>query len=167
MVKIRLRRMGAKKHPFYRLVVADARSPRDGRFIEHLGYYDPMTDPVQIKIDVDKVMKWLQQGAQPSEAARSLLKREGILERRTEKSTPTESFERGGATVAIKVKLADEDIGRFIGKAGRNIEAIRTLVRVASSRDRGKRVFVDLANPSLSSPHFAPRGPRSGGEVRA
>ncbi|HKB17413.1 MAG TPA: 30S ribosomal protein S16 [Candidatus Dormibacteraeota bacterium] len=89
MVKIRLRRMGAKKHPFYRLVVADARSPRDGRFIEHLGFFDPMTDPVQVKIDADKVRKWLKQGAQPSEAARSLLKREGILERRTEKPTPT------------------------------------------------------------------------------
>ncbi|HEV3101026.1 MAG TPA: 30S ribosomal protein S16 [Candidatus Dormibacteraeota bacterium] len=79
--------MGAKKHPFYRLVVADSRSPRDGRFIEHLGYYDPMTDPVKVKIDVDKVVRWLQQGAQPSEAARSLLKREGILERHAEKST--------------------------------------------------------------------------------
>ena len=81
--------MGAKQHPFYRLVVADSRSPRDGRFIEHLGYYDPMTDPVKIKIDVDKVVRWLQQGAQPSEAARSLLKREGILERfaETRKST--------------------------------------------------------------------------------
>jgi len=78
-----------------------------------------------------------------------------------------EAFERGGATVAIKVKLADEDVGRFIGKAGRNIEAIRTLVRVASSRDRGKRVFVDLANPSLSSGHTSPRDRRSGGEVRA
>ena len=80
--------MGAKKHPFYRLVVADARSPRDGRFIEHLGYYDPMKDPVEVKIDVEKVMRWLEQGAQPSDAARSLLKREGILERRAaEKST--------------------------------------------------------------------------------
>ena len=87
MVKIRLRRMGAKKHPFYRLVVADSRSPRDGRFIEHLGYYDPMTEPVQVKIDADKVIRWLQQGAQPSDAARSLLKREGILERRAEKPT--------------------------------------------------------------------------------
>ena len=77
-----------------------------------------------------------------------------------------ESFERGGGTVAIKVKLADEDIGRFIGKAGRNIEAIRTLVRVASLRDR-KRVFVDLANPSLTSSHFAPRGRRPSGEVPA
>ena len=84
-----MRRMGAKKHPFYRLVVADARSPRDGRFIEHLGYYDPMKDPVEIKIDVDKVKDWLQKGAQPSEAARSLLKREGILERHAEKSTGT------------------------------------------------------------------------------
>ena len=65
-----------------------------------------------------------------------------------------ESFERGGGTVAIKVKLADGDVGRFIGKAGRNIEAIRTLIRVASSRDH-KRVFVDLANPSLT--HSAPR----------
>jgi small subunit ribosomal protein S16 len=81
--------MGAKKHPFYRLVVADARSPRDGRFIEHLGYYDPMKDPVEIKIDVDKIKLWLQQGAQPTEAARSLLKREGIIERHAEKSTGT------------------------------------------------------------------------------
>lgn len=81
--------MGAKQHPFYRLVVADSRSPRDGRFIEHLGYYDPMTEPVKVKIDEDKVVRWLQQGAQPSEAARSLLKREGILERfaETRKST--------------------------------------------------------------------------------
>ena len=84
-----MRRMGAKKHPFYRLVVADARSPRDGRFIEHLGYYDPMKDPVEVKIDAEKVRRWLLQGAQPSEAARSLLKREGILERHAEKSTGT------------------------------------------------------------------------------
>jgi small subunit ribosomal protein S16 len=73
--------MGAKKRPFYRLVVADARSPRDGRFIEQLGYYDPLTDPATIKIDEDKVTRWLAQGAQPSDAARSLLQREGILER--------------------------------------------------------------------------------------
>ena len=73
--------MGAKKRPFYRLVVADSRSPRDGRFIEQLGYYDPLTDPATIKIDNEKVSRWLAQGAQPSDAARSLLKREGILER--------------------------------------------------------------------------------------
>jgi hypothetical protein len=77
-----------------------------------------------------------------------------------------EAFERGGSTVAIKVKLADDDIGRFIGKAGRNIEAIRTLIRVASSRDR-KRVFVDLANAPIPNHHSGPRGRRSGGEVPA
>jgi len=81
LVKIRLRRMGAKKRPFYRLVVADARSPRDGRFIEQLGTYDPLTEPATIKIDAEKVNRWLAQGAQPSDAARSLLQREGILER--------------------------------------------------------------------------------------
>ena len=75
-----------------------------------------------------------------------------------------EAFERGGGTVAIKVKLADEDIGRFIGKAGRNIEAIRTLVRVASLRDR-KRVFVDLANAPIPGQQFSPRGRRPSGEV--
>ena len=75
-----------------------------------------------------------------------------------------EAFERGGGTVAIKVKLSDEDVGRFIGKAGRNIEAIRTLVRVASLRDR-KRVFVDLANASTSG--HAPRSRDSGGEASA
>jgi small subunit ribosomal protein S16 len=81
--------MGAKKRPFYRLVVADARSPRDGRFIEQLGYYDPLTEPATVKIDEEKVARWLAQGAQPSEAARTLLKREGILERyaATRKST--------------------------------------------------------------------------------
>ena len=73
-----------------------------------------------------------------------------------------EAFERGGGTVAIKVKLADADVGRFIGKAGRNIEAIRTLVRVASLRDH-KRVFVDLANPSLAHTPTRERGPRGGG----
>lgn len=77
-----------------------------------------------------------------------------------------EAFERGGGTVAIKVKLADEDVGRFIGKAGRNIEAIRTLVRVASLRDR-KRVFVDLANAPIPSHHSGPRGRRNGGEISA
>ncbi len=79
-----------------------------------------------------------------------------------------EVFERGGGTVAIKVKLADEDVGRFIGKAGRNIEALRTLVRVASSRDR-KRVFVDLANAPITGQQFSPRGGgrRPTGEVTA
>ena len=78
-VKIRLRRMGAKKAPFYRVVVADSRSPRDGRFIEEVGYYNPMTTPVELKVDTEKVEKWLQSGAQPTETVKSLLVKSGII----------------------------------------------------------------------------------------
>ncbi len=78
-VKIRLRRMGAKKAPFYRVVVADSRYPRDGRFIEEVGTYDPMTNPAEIKIDKEKVEKWLQTGAQPTDSVKSLLKKSGII----------------------------------------------------------------------------------------
>jgi len=77
--KIRLKRMGAKKDPFYRVVVADARSPRDGRFIEEIGYYDPTTKPATISIDEEKALKWLANGAKPSDTARSLLKQVGVL----------------------------------------------------------------------------------------
>lgn len=81
MVKIRLKRMGAKKRPFYRLVVADSRSPRDGRFIELLGYYDPLPTPATVSIDAEKVREWLGKGARPSDAARALLVEQGILAR--------------------------------------------------------------------------------------
>jgi small subunit ribosomal protein S16 len=73
--------MGAKKRPFYRLVVAHSASPRDGRFIETLGYYDPLTEPSTIKVDEEKALLWLSRGAQPTESAESLLKRQGILEK--------------------------------------------------------------------------------------
>ena len=79
MVKIRLRRMGAKKKPFYRIVVADSRSPRDGRSIEEIGTYNPLTDPAEIKVDVDKAKAWMQNGAQPTETVRALLKKAGAL----------------------------------------------------------------------------------------
>ena len=75
MVKIRLRRMGAKKAPFYRVVVADSRYPRDGRFIEELGTYDPCKDPAEIKIDVEKANDWIRKGAQPTDVVKSLLKK--------------------------------------------------------------------------------------------
>ena len=78
-LKIRLRRMGAHKAPFYRVVVADSRSPRDGRFVEELGYYDPTTDPTTIKINGEKALEWIAKGAQPSERVRVLLKRIGTL----------------------------------------------------------------------------------------
>ena len=77
-VKIRLRRMGAKKSPFYRIVVADSRYPRDGRFIEELGYYNPQEDPAVIKVDTEKAQKWMANGAQPTDTVRALLKKAGV-----------------------------------------------------------------------------------------
>ena len=79
-VKIRLKRMGMKKKPFYRVVVADIRSPRDGRFIEEIGYYNPMTSPAEIKIDQERAKYWLGVGAQPTDTAKILLKKTGAIE---------------------------------------------------------------------------------------
>ena len=78
-VKIRLRRMGAKRAPFYRVVVADSRYPRDGRFIEEIGYYDPTKDPADVKIDADKAKTWIKNGAQPTDTVKALLKKNGII----------------------------------------------------------------------------------------
>ena len=79
MVKIRLRRMGAKKAPFYRIVVADSRSPRDGRCIEEIGTYNPLTEPAVITVDVEKAQNWIKNGAQPTDTVRNLLKNAGVL----------------------------------------------------------------------------------------
>lgn len=78
-VKIRLKRMGAKKRPFYRVVVADARSPRDGRFIESVGYYDPLHDPAVVKLDDQRIRHWMGTGAKPSDVVRELMERQGLL----------------------------------------------------------------------------------------
>ncbi len=80
-VKLRLKRMGARGKPFYRIVAADARSPRDGRFIENIGTYDPLSNPAEIKIDEQIAMKWLHNGAQPTETVRSLLSKQGIMKK--------------------------------------------------------------------------------------
>lgn len=82
-VKIRLRRMGAKKNPFYRIVVADSRSPRDGRFIEEIGYYDPIKKPAEVKIDEAKAQEWLKNGAQLSDTVKSLFVKAGLIPGRT------------------------------------------------------------------------------------
>ena len=81
MVKIRLNRMGAKRQPFYRLVVADSRSPRDGRFIEIVGNYDPTKNPAVVNIDEEKVISWIKNGAQPTDTVRSLLSKQGIMKK--------------------------------------------------------------------------------------
>lgn len=79
-VKMRLRRMGAKKAPSYRIVVADSRYPRDGRFIEEIGFYNPMNNPAEVKIDAEKAKKWISNGAQPTDTVRDLLKKSGVLD---------------------------------------------------------------------------------------
>ena len=79
MVKIRLKRMGMKKKPFYRVVVADERATRDGRFIDEIGYYNPVSNPVELKIDVEKAQTWLKNGAQPTDTVRALLKKTGAI----------------------------------------------------------------------------------------
>jgi small subunit ribosomal protein S16 len=79
MVKMRLRRAGAKKQPFYRVIVADERSPRGGRFIDEIGYYNPVSNPVELKIDVEKAQTWMKNGAQPTDTVRALLKKTGAI----------------------------------------------------------------------------------------
>ena len=80
MLKIRLRRMGAKKAPFYRIVVADSRAPRDGAFVEEIGYYNPLTNPVQIVVENEKAADWMKKGAQPTDTVRALLKKSGAIQ---------------------------------------------------------------------------------------
>ena len=79
MVKIRLRRMGAKKNPFYRIVVADSRYPRDGRFIEEIGTYNPLTEPAEVKVNEEAAKKWIANGAQPTDKVKALFKKNGII----------------------------------------------------------------------------------------
>lgn len=79
-VKMRLKRMGAKKNPFYRVVVADSRYPRDGRFIEEIGTYNPLADPAEVAIDSEKALKWLKNGAQPTDTVKSLLRKVGVIQ---------------------------------------------------------------------------------------
>ena len=79
MLKIRLRRMGAKKAPFYRIIVADSRAPRDGTFVEEIGYYNPLTDPAELKVDNERAAQWLKNGAQPTDTVRALLKKSGTI----------------------------------------------------------------------------------------
>ena len=89
-VKIRLKRMGAKKAPFYRVVVADSRYPRDGRFIEELGYYNPMKNPADVSIDIEKAKGWIAKGAQPTGTVRALLKKNGAFNANPEKEENVE-----------------------------------------------------------------------------
>lgn len=107
-VKIRLRRMGAKKKPFYRLVVADARSPRDGRFIEAVGLYDPLANPALVKIDAERVKDWISKGARPTDVARQLLVSQGLLERTGPVYDPAEAGPKASKKAQAKAAAAAE-----------------------------------------------------------
>jgi small subunit ribosomal protein S16 len=106
LVKIRLKRMGTTKRPVYRLVVADSRSPRDGRFIESIGFYDPLPNPAVVTIDAERVQLWLRRGARPSDSARQLLVKEGILAARPFKITPRAEVAAEPAKPAAKAEAA-------------------------------------------------------------
>ena len=161
MVKIRLRRMGAKKDPFYRVVVADSRYPRDGRFIEEIGTYNPCVSPAEISIDADRAREWIKTGAQPTDTVRALLKKVDVLLSEgaamkelllyiarslvdhPEQVTVTEVGEAEDLTLELRV--APEDMGKVIGRQGRIAKEIRTVVRSYAQRT-GVKVSVDIVD---------------------
>ena len=153
-VKMRLTRIGAKKAPFYRVIVADSRSPRDGRFIDTIGTYNPLTTPVEIKIDAEKAKKWLGNGAQPTEMVGKLFKLAGmanlqetlldiakaIVDNPDEVKVATEEDER---SITLTLTVAADDTGMVIGRHGRIAKAIRTVIKAASAGS-GKKVNVEI-----------------------
>ena len=164
MVKIRLRRMGAKKAPFYRIVVADSRSPRDGRCIEEIGVYNPLTEPAVIKVDVEKAQNWIKNGAQPTDTVRGLLKKAGVLygyrKRRSAMkelllymaknlvdnpdAVSVNEISNEDGTV-LELRVAPEDMGKVIGRQGRIAKEIRTIVKTVAQRD-GTKVTVEIVD---------------------
>ena len=130
-VKIRLRRMGAKKAPFYRIVVADSRYPRDGRFIEELGYYNPQENPAVVKVDVEKAQKWIANGAQPTDTVKALVEDPDAV-------VVVEDEPDEDGVIVFHLHVAPDDMGRVIGKQGRIAKAMRTVMRAAAVRQNAK-----------------------------
>ena len=160
-VKLRLTRIGSKKNPIYRVVAADSRAPRDGKFLEIVGRYNPQTDPSTIELDATKVKDWLGKGAQPTEAVAKLIKISGIEKQVREmaellaylarelvdepEAVRVDTEEREGALVLV-LHVAADDVGKVIGRQGRIARALRTLVRASAARE-GRRVLVEIADP--------------------
>ena len=126
-VRIRLQRHGKKKRPFYRLVAADSRNQRDGRFIERIGYYDPMTDPANIVIDTEKALKWLRTGAQPSNTAKDLMSKAGVWEQFTNEKlgqpSPTPEAEAEAETTAASEEASGAAAAESASTEGSTEEA--------------------------------------------
>ena len=163
-VRIRLTRVGATKQPTYRVVVADGRSARDGRSIETLGHYNPRTEPVEFEVDADKAKAWLAKGAQPSDTVARLFRSAGIVPAGQVGARPmaakdlveyvakslvddpdavtVEVVEEDGATV-IELHVAEDDMGKVIGRNGSVAKALRTLLKVIAARD-GEPVQLEI-----------------------
>ena len=165
MLRIRLRRVGAKKQPAYRVVVADQRAARDGSFVDQIGHYNPRTEPPTVVIDEDKALRWLRNGAKPSEAVERMLKRLGTLDRvararwsgrgmrdlveyivkaiaaRPDDVKVTEEEDDG--RLVFRVAVAPEDKGKVIGRGGRVAQSIRALLRVAAVKE-GTRAVLEI-----------------------
>jgi small subunit ribosomal protein S16 len=122
-VKIRLKRMGSKKKPFYRIISTDSRNPRDGRFIETLGYYNPLTDPAQIKVDEDNIFKWLERGAVPTTSAASLLRQVGVMQKWQFMKQGVKKEDLDAKLEAMGVKTAPLAAPKKLKKAAKEKEA--------------------------------------------
>jgi ribosomal protein S16 len=144
-----LSRHGSKKKPFYRIVVADSSSPRDGRFIERIGFYDPLKEPVQISLDREKVKDWYKKGAKPTRTVENLFKKEGVKElieyiAKALVDNPDQvrvSEIQGEKTSVIELNVAKDDLGKVIGKQGRTARAMRTILSAASTKVKKRSVL--------------------------
>ena len=157
-VSMRLTRVGGKKDPVWRVVVADRRSPRDGRVIETIGRYNAQTEPSTVVLDEERVKLWLERGAQPSDTVRKLLKIQGIDASKELRDllvylaralvdqpdrVEVEQFEEDDGTLVLELSVADDDYGQVIGRGGRTAQALRTVVKAAAVKDN-RRVLVDI-----------------------
>ena len=138
MVKIRLQREGKKKAPFYHIVVADSRSPRDGKIIEQIGTYDPMTEPSTIVLNKEKLEQWMKNGAQPTETVKALIK--NLVNNKDAVEIKEVENEK---SIVFEVKVADEDFGKVIGKQGKIAQSIRTVMKAVAGK-KDKKVNVEF-----------------------
>ena len=141
MVKIRLQREGKKKAPFYHIVVADSKSPRDGKIIEQIGTYDPMTEPSTIVLDTAKVEQWIKNGAKPTDTVKALIEK---VAKQEEKKDEVQINELDGEkSVVFEVKVAESDMGKIIGRQGRLAKSIRTLMKAVAAKEQ-KKVSIEF-----------------------
>ena len=165
-VKIRLQRFGGKKKPFYRIVAADSRNKRDGRFLEVIGTYNPLTEPASVKIDEEKALKWLSEGAQPTDTVKNLFVKAGIKKNKLSgdimavnyealvkhlieplvvhpEDLMVKIFSEDEERITLQVIVNKDDLGRVIGKNGRIANAIRTIAYASASRE-GRKITINI-----------------------